>query len=417
MQSKILVKRYIPYVLAAALLVFTSCIREADRMPYDRTLNTLSVETVYPEGFESFMHEGVNVVAEEINLGNRYAVPTDASGLARFTLPNGLYRITVSDRVEEDIFNAAADKVKVSGADVPLTLNLLHSKSGSIVIKEIYCGGCKRLPLEGDYNYDSYVILHNNNVQTEYLDSLCFGTLSPFNSNGTNPWVKKDPETGESLFNDFVPIVQCIWQIGGSGRDFPLQPGEDAVIVVFGAIDHTVQYPLSVNLNRPGYFVCYNPTYFTLTTYHPAPGDQIQQDHILNVVRKTGQATAYTFSKNSPAVVIFKAVGTTMESYAALEESILETPGDSRNPVVAIPNEWVIDAVEVFNGGSSSNTKRLCPSLDAGYVLLSDTALGHTLFRHTDEALSASSGYEVLKDTNNSSNDFYEREKQSLHEE
>ena len=36
--------------------------------------------------------------------------------------------------------------------------------------------------------------------------------------------------------------------------------------------------------------------------------------------------------------------------------------------------------------------------------------------RYVDEAASAASGYEVLKDSNNSLNDFYESEKQSLHE-
>ena len=36
--------------------------------------------------------------------------------------------------------------------------------------------------------------------------------------------------------------------------------------------------------------------------------------------------------------------------------------------------------------------------------------------RRVDEALSGAAGYEVLMDTNNSSNDFYERETQSLHD-
>ena len=84
--------------------------------------------------------------------------------------------------------------------------------------------------------------------------------------------------------------------------------------------------------------------------------------------------------------------------------------------MVVIRPEWVVDAVEVFNGASSSNAKRLQASLDAGYVTLSGTYLGHSLMRRTDEELSALVGYEVLSDTNNSSVDFYESEKQSLHE-
>jgi hypothetical protein len=54
--------------------------------------------------------------------------------------------------------------------------------------------------------------------------------------------------------------------------------------------------------------------------------------------------------------------------------------------------------------------------LDAGYVTQTNTFLGRSLMRNVDEAASVMSGYEVLADTNNSLNDFYETEKQSLHE-
>jgi hypothetical protein len=54
--------------------------------------------------------------------------------------------------------------------------------------------------------------------------------------------------------------------------------------------------------------------------------------------------------------------------------------------------------------------------MDAGYVMQTDTYLGRSLARNVDDAASAAAGYEVLEDTNNSLNDFYERDKQSLHE-
>ena len=38
------------------------------------------------------------------------------------------------------------------------------------------------------------------------------------------------------------------------------------------------------------------------------------------------------------------------------------------------------------------------------------------MFRRTDETQTEAMGYEVLMDTNNSSDDFYERDEQSLHE-
>lgn len=402
---------YILVLLAAA-----SCagIRNSD--PYAENLHILTVNALYPEGYEGFDLEGSDALVEEINTGSRYAALTDASGSFSIKIPDGLYRVNVSGRSGSDVFNGAADKVVVSGADLSLRLPLSYSKAGSIVIKELYCGGCKKLPQEGDYQGDQYFILHNNDYNVQYLDSLCFGTLSPNNATGSNPWVSKDPATGESLFPDFLPVIQAVWQFPGDGDDFPLQPGEDAVICLRGAIDHKLQYPLSVNLNRPDYFVCYNVTYFPNTLYHPAPGDLISDSRIIDVVIKTGKANAYTLSISSPTLVVWKAKGITMQDFVNINENITPVPGSSVDNVVKIPYEWVYDAVEVFDARSANNSKRLPPSLDAGYVLQTDIYLGRSLMRHIDENASAAAGYEVLTDTNNSLNDFYETEKQSLNE-
>lgn len=402
---------YILVLLAAA-----SCagIRNSD--PYAENLHILTVNAQYPEGYEGFDLEGSDALVEEMNTGSRYAALTDVSGSFSIKIPDGLYRVNVSGRSGSDVFNGAADKVVVSGADLSLRLPLSYSKAGSIVIKELYCGGCKKLPQEGDYQGDQYFILHNNDYNVQYLDSLCFGTLSPNNATGSNPWVSKDPVTGESLFPDFLPVIQAVWQFPGDGDDFPLQPGEDAVICLRGAIDHKLQYPLSVNLNRPDYFVCYNVTYFPNTLYHPAPGDLISDSRIIDVVIKTGKANAYTLSISSPTLVVWKAKGITMQDFVNINENITPVPGSSVDNVVKIPYEWVYDAVEVFDARSANNSKRLPPSLDAGYVLQTDIYLGRSLMRHIDENASAAAGYEVLTDTNNSLNDFYETEKQSLNE-
>lgn len=400
--------------IAAILILTVSCMNIKDPNPYEEYLNVLQIGADWPEDIQN--KGGAEIVVEDINNGNRYVTYTDDTGNARMTVPNGLYRINLSGRSGDDIFNATADKVAVSGKDHSLMLTLAISKAGSIVIKEIYCGGCMKYPQEGTYQYDKYFILHNNDYKVQYLDGLCFGTLSPNNSNAINPWITTDPSTGLSALPDFLPIIQAIWKFNGDGDDFPLQPGEDAVVCLCGAVDHTAQFPLSVNLNKPDYFVCYNTTYFPNTSYHPAPGDLISVERYIDVVVKTGKANAYTVSISSPTLVIFRPQEITIEEHIRLADIIIPVPGSNVDNVVKIPFEWVIDAVEVFNGSSTSNAKRLPPSLDAGYVSLSDIYLGHSLMRKTDEAQTAASGYEVLIDTNNSLNDFYESEKQSLHE-
>ena len=408
------------YILSIVLAA-VSCADIRHVNPYEEGLHVLTVAPQWPEpesskNFWLAPSRGQNIISaevrvEDMNTGSRYVSTTDDAGTATFTLPNGLYRVTLSGRDGSDVFNGSADKVVVSGSDLTLPLKLSISKAGSIVIKELYCGGCKKLPQEGDYQADQYFILHNNDYQVQYLDGICFGTLSPYNSTGSNPWISEGGELPE-----FIPLIQAVWQFPGDGDDFPLQPGEDAVVCLRGAIDHAAQYPLSVNLNKPDYFVCYNSTYFDNTKFHPAPGNLISQDRYLDVVIKTGKANAYTMSLSSPAVVIFRAEGITIQEYVLIPENITPVPGNAVDNVVKVPYEWVLDAMEVFDGTSASNQKRLAASADAGYVSLSDTFLGHTLMRRVDEEATAQAGYEILADTNNSLNDFYETEKQSLHE-
>ena len=399
-------------VILAALAVW-ACAEEYDS-PWPDSLKLLSVNAVYPAGYAHAVHEGAVIRVEDIASGAAYAAHTDRRGLAEIRIPSGIYRITCSDRTGRDLFNGTADKVVVTERRI-VDLPLSHSTTGTLVIKELYTGGCSKAPEEGTYQSDQYVIIHNNDTETEYLDSLCFGTLSPYNSTAVNNWVEYDPVTGETVFPDFAPVVTVVWQLPGSGKSFPLGPGEDAVIALRGAVDHTAQYPLSVNLNRPDVFVCYNPTYFPNTLYHPAPGDKVSPERYAKVVIKTGQANANTVSLASPTFVLFRSEGLPIEEYVLQPDVVQTTPGNSADRVVKVPYSWIVDGVEVFDGRSSGNKKRLSPAADAGFVALSDIFKGHTVRRKVDEAASAENGFEVLMDTNNSSNDFYESEIQSLH--
>lgn len=399
MQTKVL-------TYLAALLLLPACMDLG--APYAGSINTLTIVAQYPEGYAT--REGAAVSIESISSGASYSLHTDAAGKVVTTIADGIYRISVRDRDGSSVFNGTLDKVAVTGGDVSITVPLLYSKAGSLVIKELYCGGCPKVPEEGTYQSDQYIIVHNNDTEPYVLDGLCLGTLSPYNSNAANPWVSAD-----GALPDFLPIIQAVWMIGGNGSTFPLGPGEDAVICLRGAIDHASRYPMSVNLDKPGYFVCYNPVYFPNPAYHPVPGANIEEARYLEVVIKTGQANAYTLSVNSPAVVLFRPEGVDIYDFVQDATHLVQVPGSTADRVVTVPPEWVVDAVEVFNGGSSDNRKRLPASVDAGYVILSEPFKGRTLMRNKDVDASEAAGFEILSDTNNSTQDFYERETQSLH--
>jgi len=387
--------------------------------PYEEALLHLNVQVVYPESYAGYCREGVAVSIEEVSSLNRYEAATDAAGCARFRVTRGIYRIAVSDDAGDAVFNGITDRVRLTDGDLSLQLPLTFSRPGNIVIKEIYCGGCSKAPEQGNYQADRYFVLHNNSPEVQYLDGLCFGTLEPYNSSSSsgNVWTSVDPDTGATIFREYAPIVEAVWQFPGGGEEFPLAPGEDAVVSVNGAIDHTMQYPLSVNLNLPECFVCYNSTLYPNVTYHPTPGDKVQPARYLQVAAKVGRANSYILSLNSPTLVLFRAEeGVEMADYLADRAQSAVTKPGSNDICVKIPWSWIIDGVEVYDGASSNNVKRLNDEVDAGFVYLSAPFLGHTLHRRLDEAATAASGFEIYRDTNNSSNDFYEREVQSLHE-
>lgn len=394
------------FALLCAMVCMLSCVRLGKENPYEGQLCNVTVKLQYPEGHSSSEREGVNVVFEEINRLISFNAVTSEQACAELELPRGLYRISASDSRGTSIYNGTLDKVRVS-EDRDITLELSFSQSGTLVFKEIYCGGCTMDPATGNYRSDKYVILHNNSQDVEYLDGLCFGTLAPYNSNANNPW---------GGIMDFAPVIQAVWKFPGEGEDFPLQSGEDAILCLCGAIDHTAKYHLSVNLNRPDCFICYNELYFPNPTYHPVPGDKTSKERYMIVVEKLGQANAYTFSINSPTAIIFRPKDITIEDYIRLQDTVIQIPGSSSDRVVCIPWEWILDGVEVFNGSTNTNNKRIRSDVDAGYVTLSETFKGRSLMRREDEKASAESGYTVLMDTNNSSADFYERQTASLHE-
>jgi hypothetical protein len=62
--------------------------------------------------------------------------------------------------------------------------------------------------------------------------------------------------------------------------------------------------------------------------------------------------------------------------YVLQPDVVRTTPGNSADRVVTVPYEWIVDAVEVFDGRSGNNGKRISPAADAGFVIQSDIYKG-----------------------------------------
>ena len=87
----------------------------------------------------------------------------------------------------------------------------------------------------------------------------------------------------------------------------------------------------------------------------------------------------------------------------------------SATEYVMIPSTWILDGVEAFD--NTSRYKRLPATIDATYALMTNenAYLGKTIHRKIDEAATAAAGGRIVyMDTNNSANDFYVRDSQSI---
>lgn len=404
-------------ILLYALLLFTAACTSFDKNPYEGVLRTLNVRLVYPDAYAGYLRAGVAVRLSDRNTSNVYTARTDDAGAVEFRVVAGHYRLSVLDRPDAGaVFNGAVEQVDLASADAGLEVSLNYSKPGTVIIKEIYTGGCPQdPPSTGSYVYDKYVILHNNSFETQYLDGLCLSMVAPYNSKvQNNPWTSVD-SSGNIVFRDYAAVPDCIWSFAGSGTDFPLAPGEDAVVAMNGAVDHTQTYSRSVDLNQTGFFVLYDQLLYPDMRSHPAPGDRIEPSHYLKVLKKTGTAgtKVYTISNNSPAVILFRAPEDfDLEAY--LSDDRQSTVLNGSITYSKVPWDWIVDGVEVFDDTGATRFKRLRTDVDAGAVDFSALPQGHTLHRVLDETATAASGFEVYADTNNSSNDLYERETQSL---
>ena len=352
--------------------------------------------------------------------GMAFSQPTDASGVATFHVPVGIYDITVShvstpDNGWRTVYNGSTSNVVVR-QDSPATVSLplATATSSAIIIRELYVGGCQRDDGSGWFYRDKYVIIANNSPERVVLPALCLAVATPYNSYGDN---KNYDDQGHLNYENegFIPAASSIWYFQGENVVF--EPWQQRVIALNGAIDHTLTYANSVNLANPDYYCTYDIEHYTSTSAYPSPSELIPTSHYLKAVRYGDQMeSAWPLSNTSPAFFIFTPPeGMTPLEFGNDASNVWYDEGRAL-PTFAcrkVPVENILDAVEVFSTSWDEASKRLTASVDVGAVFMT-ARHGHSVERRIDEQESKRLGHTVYIDTNNSTLDFYEREHCSL---
>lgn len=415
----------------------------------DEVIMTYAVNVQLNYGdVENADKEKVHVILTSTT-GVAYEALTNAEGIAAFNVPIGIYRASASERITKDgfvyNFNGVKDGITVTaawtGKEVTY-IDMVASRSGQIIIKELYNGGVMKDDGSGNYQFDKYVVLYNNSDEVAQVSNFCLGMVNPYNAEAASA----EYVDGKLSYADkgYIPAGCGFWYLS---KDFILQPGKEAVIALCGAIDHTVTYKNSVDLSHADYCT-YDMDNFDNPNYYPAPSENIAEENYFKAC-KYGMGNAWPLSVVSPAFYIFSTEGVSPQELGASTD-LHYAPGREGKAAFAcakVKTEWILDGIEVFSAANLDKAmKRLTPAVDAGQVALTNFA-GHSLYRNVDKAATEAiesnngklvynysfgigettdpSGIDaeaslrngariVYQDTNNSSKDFHERKQASL---
>ena len=287
MNRKSKVIYFLPIVLS---LLMSGCVSE--KMDDNHAIVRLKV--LPPDGV-SCSFDDVYVNLQQVNSPIAYRSKANKDGIAEFDVEYGFYKATsqFKEYTIDNVYlmNSASENFCVDNADEQsVEMNTVYSLKSKLIFKEIYYSGC--MGKDGKrYMKDPYLIIYNNSSDVTYLDSLCIGSVAPTNAQYSN--------TGWETVN-YVPIFNFMWMIPGSGKDYPLEPGQQ-VILSFNAINHlALGQTNSVDLSNSDWAMYDENANLTMQT-PPAPGVKKME-----LWWRYLSATASTGSFISPAWIMWK---------------------------------------------------------------------------------------------------------------
>ncbi|MFV0539262.1 MAG: DUF4876 domain-containing protein [Dysgonomonas sp.] len=434
------------FLLIAVLIIGTSCSDSDDDDKYQTY--DVTVKLVYPDDYTA--SENVTVTLVNTTTTATYTAATNASGEVSFKVSTGIYQVTATDNraVSGNSYVLNGQSSLTIGnnwvSTTPVELILNASKSGQIIIKELYVGGCQKNDGSGKFQNDAYVVLYNNSDIELSLENTALGTSIPYNFTTANKYYTNGQLSYEA--EGWIPAGAAIWYFK---NPVSIPAGKQIVIALKNAIDNTITYRNSINLANSEYYCTYDISgQYTNTTSYPSPASVIPTSHYLSA-STYGAGNAWPISTISPTFFIFNTEGTTPAAFASDATNREDYFGSTSLISLKVPVEWILDGVEI-KGQGVDGVKRLTSAVDAGYITMIN-GYGYSVYRNVDkeatEAIASNSGKLVYsyalgttdqedgstdpstidaeasikngahikyKDTNNSTNDFHQRKKASL---
>jgi hypothetical protein len=365
------------------------------------TTFTLSVVVKYPAEFsQGDVLKNAVVKVKNIQTGREYIDTSDASGVADFLVRGGNYNITVSSSEKREVmiegypvvkkvqFNGALNGELITAERKELILQTGYSiEKEGFVIKELYVSGC-RTPENKSYGADKFLEIYNNTNEVLYSDGLCFGVVRPTTTYQPTPWV----DAGGKLMNR-IPLWSFVAIVPGSGKEYPIQPGKSFVVALSGLNhrDDPNGNPNSIDLSKAAWEL------------YVEDGMYVDVPSVPNILmQRITQGTAMVFDVRGQVCILFRLPSADLKTIFTDQNNYMVEPGGTFKCFM-VPWGWVIDGVENARLDDRGVYKRLPDMIDVGYIQTRGSNEKVSIRRKVQEVIN---GRTVLKDTNNSSEDF-----------
>ncbi|WP_300506454.1 DUF4876 domain-containing protein [uncultured Duncaniella sp.] len=394
-------------VLTAGMSTFTSCSDDDNDAP-DPTYPVTVTENLPSEIPATYTVESGSVTYTELNTGRvtTFNLPLSATDV----LPAGTYDIDGTMVVKytdaegnavEQTLRAVATQQVVSATSSPVTLKwFFYNPDNSLVFSEIYCAGSPNAKGTNGL-YDTFFKIYNNTDSVIYADGLAI-----VESKLTN--VSTDKILTEANFHENNFTAQTVYVIPGSGRDVAIKPGE-SIKIVDQAIDWSAQVAGALD-HRDADFEWYDVV--TVGTVRDTDNPDVP-----NLDKWFSYSATIWLPSNqcnrSYAIVRFPE-GMTAETFLAQQAGdytyINAATGKEMNGTKCylIKYDWILDGVNLCPN-ESWTSGALSTSVDASHAAISDAKTDPNRFGKKfvrKVAGVSAAGNTVLKDTNDSANDF-----------
>ena len=396
MKSKKYRRRMIDSAFGCWLLAFSLAL--VGCIDFDDATQAISVkvQVQMPETLKGADVSGRTVT---LNLGGKsITAQTGSDGVATFqNIVPDVYDISTSWKMTaQEYANLTGEhvgngKYTVAGSlntqmlatEKTLTLSTNVTKDQSMLISKVYYAGSKD---NNNKNYlaGKYIELYNNSDEPYDASGLYIALMESESTIAYTPGQVKDTIFAKQVFR--IPVDKA----------FIVEPG-GSVLIVNSAIDHSGQGPNERNLLSADFEAkdkqgktTNNPNVPELQLIY-STYSLISQ---LNMVQ-SGPCSVIIFSTSEDVHN-----WPTAYAYGKTKGSLF----------MKIPTSSVIDGVDILSKkaqtGVDVNTKRLYDYIDAGYTNINATSgyNGEVVYRKVEST--ATDERKILKDTNNSQNDF-----------